>query len=123
MTDDIKDGENSGDNVTTVDFKTKTILGQGTVNETPSKPKNTTKQQFPLEQPMRKRRVYLIDTIDDTIEVEGFLGLTGSFLCIGDETGEIIFALAEGQWRCVMDVSNNKKRLKDYVVDTDDIPF
>lgn len=120
MTDDIKDGE---ENVTTVDFKTKTILGQGVVNETPDKTPTKAKQQFPLEQPMRKRRVYLIDTIDDTIEVEGFLGLTGSFLCIGDETGEIIFALAEGQWRCVMDVSNNKKRLKDYVVDTDDIPF
>jgi hypothetical protein len=53
-------------------------------------------------------RKYIIDLEEGSIEMEGLIGLTGSFLAVGDSDGNIKFAAAEGQWKYVKDITNEE---------------
>lgn len=54
-----------------------------------------------------KARRYVIELKSGPIEIEGFVGLTGSFLAIGNEDGMIKFGAAQGEWLTVKDVTDN----------------
>lgn len=61
-------------------------------------------------------RKYLIDFVEGpSMELKGFLGLTGSFLAIGDDEGHINFAVAQGQWTFVTDITDTGKTLDDFI--------
>lgn len=53
-----------------------------------------------------KERKLLLSLVDADIEMEGFIGLTNSFLAIGDKNGGIKFAAAPGMWKYVTDVTD-----------------
>lgn len=65
----------------------------------------------------KKARRYFIDLKADTVEIEGFLGLSGAFLAVGDEDGNIKFGVAQGEWVAVYDVTDTDTKLEDYVDD------
>lgn len=72
-----------------------------------AKEEDKTKQKpFPQNTDIPKSRRYLIDLKDTTIEIEGFVGLTGSFLAIGDTEGRIKFGVAAGEWKVVTDITD-----------------
>ena len=72
---------------------------------------------FPQAEPSKMRR-YLIDLVDgDTIDMWGYVGLTGSFLAIGDEEGRIKFGAAAGVWLIVTDVTDKDQTEIDALLD------
>lgn len=50
----------------------------------------------------------IVITLQDgeEVEIEGYIGLTGSFLCIGDKEGRIKFAVAQGFWKYCTDITD-----------------
>lgn len=90
-------------------------VGGGTVLGSPPKA-----QGFPQARPTSQRK-YIISLKDDVdIEIEGFVGLTASFLAIGDEEGRIKFGAAAGEWLFVTDITDSKFQLSDVVLGPDD---
>jgi hypothetical protein len=55
-----------------------------------------------------ERRI-LISTVDGDIVMDGHLGLSQTFLAIGDAKGQIKFAAAPGKWTYCTDVTDNPK--------------
>lgn len=72
----------------------------------------TPPEGFPTTE-VPKQRKYIIDLLEDSIEIEGFVGLTGSFLAIGDAEGRIKFGVAAGQWLTVTDITDLDVTLED----------
>lgn len=62
-------------------------------------------QQVSLED-LKERRI-LMTLADGDVVMDGFIGLTQSFLAIGDKHGSIKFAAAPGVWRYVLDVTDD----------------
>lgn len=55
----------------------------------------------------KKRLLIITLADDDEVLIEGYVGLTGSFLCVGNEDGTIKFAVAAGHWKFVADVTDD----------------
>lgn len=56
--------------------------------------------------PLRSGDRKILITMDDReVVIEGHIGLTPTFLCIGDKDGNIKFAAAPGKWWFVRDIT------------------
>lgn len=88
-----------------------TILGQDKISIVTDAP--------PRPSPMAKMRRLLLDLTDGTIEIEGFLGLTNSFLAVGDQNGNIKFAAAGGSWKYATDITD---KTAEEITDTTPVP-
>lgn len=53
-----------------------------------------------------KDRTILITLDQGEMVIEGHIGLTHSFLAIGDENGRVKFAAAPGKWQYVKDITD-----------------
>lgn len=60
-------------------------------------------EKDPLE-----RRILVSSTYGDIV-IDGYLGLSQTFLAVGDNKGQIKFALAPGIWLAATDVTNDPK--------------
>lgn len=95
-----KDEDNTTNNITSFKaFK----AGERNNNITQDRSK-----EFPSAVPNPKLRKYVIELKDDeTVEIEGFVGLGNSFLAVGDANGLIKFGAAAGEWLYVTDVTDD----------------
>lgn len=60
----------------------------------------------PVSPPLRSGDRKILITMDDReVVIEGHIGLTPTFLCIGDKDGNIKFAAAPGKWWFVKDIT------------------
>lgn len=105
MTDDLTSTEPAATIVNFQDFK----------NREPANDKTSGVNPFPKQTEVPTQRRYFLNLTEDVIEIEGFVGLTGSFLAIGDAAGQVKFAAAQGIWKTILDVTDTDKTLKDYV--------
>lgn len=53
-----------------------------------------------------ERRI-LVSTVDGDVVMDGYLGLSQTFLAIGDSKGQIKFAAAPNQWLYATDVTDS----------------
>lgn len=58
-----------------------------------------------LKDPLERR--ILVSTEDGDVIMDGYLGLSQTFLAIGDAKGQIKFAAAPGKWQYATDVTDN----------------
>lgn len=61
----------------------------------------------PGTEPDPNQRRILISLTDGDLVLDGYLGLTPTFLAIGDNKGNIKFAAAPGRWLYAVDVSDD----------------
>jgi hypothetical protein len=67
----------------------------------PTEPVVTASEKDPNE-----RRILISSTYGDVV-MDGYLGLSQTFLAVGDHKGQIKFALAPGVWLAACDVTND----------------
>ena len=59
-----------------------------------------------------KERKLIVTTTDGERTISGFVGLTNSFLAIGDKTGAVKYAVAGGIWKTVEDVTDQVENVQ-----------
>ena len=72
-------------------------------------PAAITNEQSPVEVAVQapQERTILISTVDGDVVLRGFLGLSQTFIAVGDAAGQIKFAAAPNKWMYASDVTGN----------------
>lgn len=86
-----------------------------------SKNNGQTKLPQPVDGQPGVRR-YMIELENDVLEIEGILGLSPSFLVIGDENGRVIFGVAQGSWKFISDITDEEQMLEEFLADLPEDP-
>lgn len=97
----------------------------GIIDLTKYKATKNSGQSSKLPQPVEGQpgvRRYMIELENDVLEIEGILGLSPSFLVIGDEMGRVIFGVAQGSWKFISDITDEEAMLEEFLADLPEDP-
>lgn len=93
-------------NTNVIDFATRKAQSKEPSKFPNTPPENGTSVTISQNDP-KKRKILITLKDHGDLLVEGYLGLTSSFLAIGESDGTIKFAAAEGTWQFCTDVTDN----------------